>query len=106
MDDFATCRANMRTALTDFAVHAGRARHIRDHQRAIIEKDRAHHPHVIGGVDQDPDYELAKALATLPQYGLVAGDRDAARKQATMWGIAALVEGLAVIVDWSGTDGC
>jgi hypothetical protein len=98
MDDFAIYRDYMRAALVDFTQHAERARQIRDRQRAIIEMDRAHHPHVVGGVDQDPDYELAKALATMPKYGLVAGDRDSARKQAMMYALAAVVEGLALLI--------
>jgi hypothetical protein len=99
MDSFGAFRTQMHAALADYAAHATRAKQIRGRQQAEVDHERAVRPQVVGGFDQDPEYELAKKLRDLPQYGLVAGDRDAARWQSIMWGIAAMVEALAIILD-------
>lgn len=93
-DDFSTCRSRMRACLVEQITHHAAVEAIEAAELGRVEADREAHPrgHPLG-------YEMKTALAGHIGYELAAARRESARRRAVMWGIAALVEAMALIVE-------
>lgn len=94
MDTFAAYRGQMLACLRDQQIHHAAVDQYEQAALARVEQDRQAHP----GQHPPAEYELKAVLAGNVGYELAVGKRESARRRVTMWGIAAAVEGLALIL--------
>lgn len=84
-------RANMLNAVNEYSAYKAEAKRIKTEVENVVRGARETRPHP-GGQRTPLGYDVDVALRNHYAYTQARQDRDAARWNAIMWGVAALVE--------------